>query len=358
MLFTYQHIENHPIYQLQEWLDDLFLNVWCKADPAVEYDIELLPSEIKKITLEIYNDDRIKKDYLYGPIQKVYTFFQALDDPIKDKLAKAYQDNNCIIDLCNSQNGCEPFRYKELEQINKNLKKVLKNFYKHLFTNVIHLKAVTSRTGKLEKHYKEFVTVNDEDKCPFCGINDLKGRYSNRKDAYDHFLPKSVYPFNSVNFLNLAPMCYDCNSSYKGPKDPLIRKDKITRRKAFYVYDKESPDIRLSIELLSKDIKSLTPEDIGLEITCTDSDEQVEAWNEIFGIEERYKKKCLSKNDGKFWYILATDEYEGFPDRVKAIYPKEEWIQKLIRSAETNKNAEANFIKAEFLKALQKAELV
>jgi hypothetical protein len=80
---------------------------------------------------------------------------------------------------------------------------ILEKFFKHLFTNVIKLKAITTRIGDIELHYKDFVKVNDEDRCPFCGINDLKGQYVERREAYDHYLPKDIYPFNSINFLNL-----------------------------------------------------------------------------------------------------------------------------------------------------------
>lgn len=358
MLFTYKHIENHAIYALQEWINDLFLNVWCQADPKVEYDIELLPDEIREVTEEIYHDSKITTDYLYGPIENVYKLFQGFDQGVKETLAKAYRDNNCIADLCQNKNGCDPFRYRELKEINEELNNTLETFFKHLFTNVMKLKAVTSRIGEIEIHYKDFVTLNDEDKCPFCGTNDLKGKYVERREAYDHYLPKDVYPFNSINFLNLAPMCYECNSSYKGTKDPLLKQDKTTRRKAFYPYDTEEPNIDLGIKINSKNIESLTPEDIHLTISAKGKEEEVATWMEVFGIEERYKARCLAKNDGKFWYQEATDEYDNLPDHVKAIYPKEQWVDKLIKSAKTNKYAQANFIKSAFLEACKESSIL
>jgi hypothetical protein len=78
MLFPYKFIENHNIYRLQEWMDDLFLNLWCTADSAIAYDIELLPQDLKDITLAIYYDGRITTDYLYGPIQRIYVIFKDL----------------------------------------------------------------------------------------------------------------------------------------------------------------------------------------------------------------------------------------------------------------------------------------
>jgi hypothetical protein len=110
--------------------------------------------------------------------------------------------------------------------------------------------------------------------------------------------------------------------------------------------------------LKKKDIDSLQLQDIDLTINSESNEEEIDSWKEVFGIEERYKEKCLSKNYGKFWYQEATDEYENLPEEVKTIYPKAQWVDKLIRSANTNKNAQANFIKAAFLKACKVSELV
>ena len=350
MLFPYKFVANHSIYTLQEWMDDLFLNVWCVADNAVPYDIELLPDVLKAVVMEIFNDNKIKIDHLYGPIEKVYKIFQGFDQPTKDSLALAYRHNNSVEDLCKQTNGCNPFLYAALTIINEDLSDELKSFYKNLFTSVIHLKAVTDRIGEIDNHYDEFVTENDEGKCPFCGINGLKGRYVSKRDAYDHFLPKGIYPFNSINFKNLSPMCYDCNSSYKGVKD-LIHLNTV-RRRAFYPFDATAnPNIQISIVFAKADINNLTPADITLTLTSAGQQAEVDSWKDVFGIEERYKAKCLEKNDGEYWFIQATDEYNNYPDKVKAVFTRQEWIQKLIDDAKESPLANGNFIKAEYLEA-------
>ena len=125
-------------------------------------------------------------------------------------------------------------------KINAELASELKAFCASLFTNVIGLKAVTSRFGEIREHYEAFVTVNHRERCPYCGYGTIMGRDRTRRDAYDHFLPKGTYPFNTVNFHNLAPMCHECNSSYKLEKDQ-IRKRGGDRRKAFYSYAEAHP---------------------------------------------------------------------------------------------------------------------
>ena len=350
MLFPYSYIANHSIYTLQAWMDDLFLDVWCTADPAVDYDIDLLPDDLKEITLAIYTDARITKDYLYGPIERVYIIFQGFNQLTKDILAQAYRNNNSIEDLCKQQNGCNPYLYTALQLVNAPLRTELEKFYKSLFTDVIHLKVVQDKIGKIDDHYDTFVTTNDERKCPFCGLNSIKGPNRTVRDAYDHYLPKDVYPFNSINFKNLAPMCHECNSSHKLRQDPITNPVTLLRRRAFYPYDTNNHyQVNINIGFNHTDISTLTENDITVTLTSATHQAEVDTWSAVFGIQERYKEKCASKTEGKYWYIQATDEYDNYPDKVKAVYTQPEWVQKMIDEANRNKYAAGNFIKSQYL---------
>lgn len=86
--------------------------------------------------------------------------------------------------------------------------------------SLLDLAALRAKIGDIDDHYQTFVQTNKAGKCPFCGINDLLGEYHSKREAYDHYLPKALYPFNSINFRNLVPACHHCNSSYKTSKDP------------------------------------------------------------------------------------------------------------------------------------------
>jgi len=39
--------------------------------------------------------------------------------------------------------------------------------------------------------------------------------------SVDHFFPKAKFPFLSVHPANLTPICHQCNSSFKGEKEPI-----------------------------------------------------------------------------------------------------------------------------------------
>ncbi|MBP1682539.1 MAG: hypothetical protein H6Q27_102 [Ignavibacteriaceae bacterium] len=79
MLFSYKYI-NHDITRLQDWIDFLFINVWCNA--SEEYSLELLNGcpELKEIAEEeAWKEDPTKKakDYITGPISVIYDLFRA-----------------------------------------------------------------------------------------------------------------------------------------------------------------------------------------------------------------------------------------------------------------------------------------
>ncbi|MEL6560102.1 MAG: hypothetical protein AAFQ94_18070 [Bacteroidota bacterium] len=355
MLFTYKYIDNHPIYKLQEWIDHLFLEVWCKADAAVDFDIDMLEDDLKEITLAIDHDERIKTDYFYGPIQEVYKLFQGFDAHTKTLLAKAYRHNNAVEDLCGQNGDCQPFYFKELTAISEPLHKALYNFNKHLFESVIKLKVVQEKLGcTMQDHYNDFMEENDEGKCPFCGIGDMKGIYESRREAYDHYLPKGLYPFSAINFRNLVPMCNDCNSAYKLSKDPLYNKEKKMRRKAFYPFAvNKHPKIEIKLGFKKQFTDDTQPEDLDIQLAAKDADEELSTWNDLFGIEERYKAKCLKKNEGKYWMQRILDEWRFYstdPDSNTSI---DRIVDKEIRIASTNLQAEANFLKVAFLEGVR-----
>jgi hypothetical protein len=356
MLFNYRYVQ-HDIDKFQSWLDHLVKTVWCRSGGA--YSLNLLHSDLKAVVDDIANDDRIKKDHLDGPIKTIDAIFQnQLTSVQRAQVGQWYDNNNDIEALCGNDPRKAPGTYDEIKKINAELEKALKKFCTSLFEEVIHLKAVTRRTAEIDVHYRAFVTVNDEGKCPFCGYNDIKGKDHTKREAYDHVLPKGTYPFNSVNFKNLAPMCHECNSSYKLQKNPLWHIDPLhkasdgVRRKAFFCYASMSTRISFSIALVSSDIDKLSPSDIRLTVAAPGRDEELESWMDVFGIEERYKAKICMKNDGKYWLVQALDEC------LNGGKTPQEIMEKIEQNAESTPWAEVNFLKRPFLHACRDAGLL
>lgn len=429
MLFPYKYVP-HSIDKLQKYIDFLFLEVWCKADG--EYNIERLNRcpELKDIVLDIYHDDKIKTDHLYGPIENIFNSFKKLSRKKRKTLRKWYAANSSIDKLCSNEPGYRGKHYKELEIFQKSFRltkhyfnklkdgkipndilskleclqnqafknekgflKVIETqigkkqtdnhkelilkhaifhddisaqlevFFKNLWENVLDLDVVKNRVGNIRGHYIAFMKQNDEEVCPFCGLNDLKGVYLSKRDAYDHFLPKHIYAFNSINFKNLAPMCHECNSSYKLQQNPLyvlphrdpLRSKENHRRKAFYPYLNEQVDISLSIHLKIRDIQHLTPDEIELTLSSADHQEEVETWMEIFGIEERFKEKCCKKNVGKAWVQTVTEEIQNVKELTGIDIQAKQWVEKIKNQCQHSLWHERNFLKKAFLEACERA---
>ncbi len=353
MLFNYRYV-THDIEKFQTWLDHLVKTVWCRNGGA--YSLSLLHADLKAVVEEIAIDDRITTNYLDGPIKAIDAIFQnQLTSAQRAQVSLWYDHNNDIDALCGNDPQKMPRTYAEIKVINADLEKALKAFCKSLFKDVIHLKAVTSRTAEIDAHYDAFVTENNEGKCPYCGYGDIKGQHHSKREAYDHFLPKGTYPFNSVNFKNLAPMCQECNSSYKLQKDPVRHIDPLhkakngKRRKAFYSYATVDPGISIKLTLTATNIDNLRPSDISIALDSPGREEEVGSWSDVFGIDERYKAKICAKNDGKYWIVQALDEC------LNGGKTPQEIIDKIEQNASSNPWAEANFLKRPFLRACKEA---
>lgn len=194
-----------------------------------------------------------------------------------------------------------PISYEDINNHYPDLEKALKSFYGQIYgsKSPFNLKIFGFLNEKLIAEYDDqFMLTNNKQVCPFCGINHLKGNNHSYREAYDHYIPKGLYPFNSLNFRNLAPMCHECNSTYKLTKVPIYENDekKINplqkennRSLAFFPYANEHPSIQFNIELKSNDISNLKPDEIDLSIASEGYDEQIDSWKRVFGMEERYK---------------------------------------------------------------------
>jgi hypothetical protein len=356
MLFNYRYV-NHSIEKFQVYLDHLVKEVWCKA--SCEFSLDLLYPDLQSIVLEIYNTEEDTTrgkigDWLYGPIKAIYDLFKNLDPAQRQQVSTWYDHNNDIEALCACDPDKPPATYTDIGAIDANLRTALEVFCKSLFTNVIHLKAVTARIGEIGGHYTAFVTENRIGKCPYCGYGDIKGQYHSYREAYDHYLPKNIYPFNSVNFRNLAPMCHECNSTYKLRKDPIRQTiaNGSKRRKAFYSYAEVDPSITVGVTLSAQHVADLLPQNLKLELASPGREEEVETWRDVFGIDERYKAKLCGESEGIAWLQQMVEERENVD------LTRDQLLAATFSYAERSPFADTNFLKKPFLMACQNAKMI
>jgi hypothetical protein len=174
----------------------------------------------------------------------------------------------------------------------------------------------------------------------------MKSKDYKGHDSYDHYFPKGTYPFNSINFKNLAPTCHECNSGYKSVKDPLSYNTKV-----FYPFSETKHNLQISLTLNTSNWQALEPKDVKLEIGPKELKDQITAWKDIYGIEERYKALCCAENDGQFWITQVFDECQNDGKTPLEMYDT------LKRQATNSPFAQNNFLKKPFVEACHQAGL-
>ncbi|AZB30571.1 hypothetical protein [Chryseobacterium balustinum] len=372
MIFTYKYID-HEIEKFQKILDFLFYDVWLFAEGT--FDVEKLNGNLilKDIYEHLGNVDYDPNDtsknqmgksayFFNSSIEKIFNEFAKIDDDgFKLELIDFYYKNNEIETLCGNKSKT-PISYKEIERKYPDLEKALNNFYSKLYgkESPFNLEIFGKLNNDLlPSHYKEFMTENDEGICPFCGIYPIDGIYVSTREAYDHFLPKAIYPFNSINFKNLSPMCHKCNSGNKSTHDPI---EHIKGRKlAFYPYSDSHPNIEIDFKLSNTGIKGgIKPSDYKLTINCNSNTEELNSWKRIFKIETkyntdgsieyygRYDEFICNKHSAKEWYEDILDHYENAQSLIE-ITDADKYYEKVLKATTRNPKSIKNMIKRKFL---------
>jgi hypothetical protein len=348
--------------KMQEYMDYIFFEVWYKAIYTQGgFSLELFNQklELKEIMEDFFQSSTVGGDLFYRSVEEIFYIFQTISSTQTNQLLAWYRANNNIEKVCQNDVDIAPITYSQLKEFHEPLHDRIKNLFKHLYGNkIIGLQAITKKIGDIDQHYHAFMLTNKKGKCPCCGLHSLKGVYHEKREAYDHYLPKGTYPFNSINFKNLIPICHECNSSYKLEKNPLYVVPNLTggRRKAFYLYCNHdiSIDITVHLNLTRKD--EIKPENIEIEFSSEGYEEELETWNEVFGIEERYKAECSAENDGLDWLEQITDDLENYDDTNKKI-SQVEMLETLRKAHRRKPFGEKRFLKLRFLEACQRVGL-
>ena len=361
MLFAYAYVP-HRMEKMQEFIDFIFFEAWCKAPEAGPFGLHLFDSntDLKEVITAFHYSDTKGANFFNSYVQRIYELFATLQPAQIQQMKGWYLGNNDLERVCNNDPAASLIRYVDLKAQHLALHNEIAAFFKGLYDDsLLTLKALKNVIGEIDDHYKEFATVNSLSKCPFCGLNDLLGAYHSKREAYDHYLPKSIYPFNTINFRNLVPACHHCNSSYKGSKNSAFKaKDPCNthrRRMLFYPYSTQPYRIDLQVTLQHADHENLTPNDIVLTFGPPELSDQIDTWKDIYGIEERYRAK-LCDNDAKAWVVEVLDEWR-WNEESAGTEGKDpsSYLRSIARHTERSPYVNINFLKNEFLQACKDA---
>lgn len=330
MLYTYKHI-THDFTKMHGYIEHLVLNVWCS--PSGNYSI----NKLQPAFIPIVNG--VNPKYLKNPIKNIYGICRGLSVQHRRVLKNGFKANNAIAELCKG-NGT-PLLYSQVQTFSPSLKTQLYTFFKNLYSKVPQIKAFKNVCGGIDNYYDELVGENE--KCPFCGISDILTKSHSKRDALDHYLPKDTYPFSSMNPENLAPICKTCNCTYKSTRSPIRRKNG-SKRKAFYPFSKTAVKLEIKAKFNCTSILKMKKDDVDLKITNSRHKEEIETWDELFGIKERYAIKMCS-GDARVWLDTMRFDFALNPKtRNKSFAGK-------LKMFEQNPIDDNNFLKVSYLNA-------
>lgn len=358
MLYFYKHVD-HDMDKMQKFIDFIFKNVWCKAPDGLEFSVELFESlpELKSIVSKAGYGIKAPESgkNFFNSVKDIYNLFAILGTDDIARITQWYTYNNDIEAAC-ANTQINMVRYKELCRAYPELGSALKKFFTNLWDHdALNIKAFKDIIHTKGEHFTKFREVNKNYICPFCGIERMKNMYDTAREAYDHYLPKSLYPFNSINFLNLVPACHACNSDYKLTNDPLYKGD--NRRKAFFPFAINNPQIKVSITFSHSDLSKITPQDVTIAYGPNAEQEEITTWREVYKIDERYKAVCCG-SEGKEWLQQILDEWEehrGDPQDDGRTPDK--FMERLEKDYQRNPFAETRFLKKAYLEACREKGL-
>lgn len=356
MHFPYRRI-HHQMETMHVFIEFIFFEVWCKA-PSTEYDVELFRGnpDLYSIINDLCREDlagKLKgsgKDF-YECVNSIYNDFKSLTDVQIQEYQRHFRANNNVKDLCAGGGTWTPVTYLLLTPPNPILNKKLETFFSKLYSSgFLGLKNTSAKIGTLKDYYREFVKTNDEGVCPFCGIYILDGVFDETRDAFDHYLPSSKYPFNSINLSNLAPSCSKCNSGYKLDEDPLHDKSG-KRRKAFYPFAENQSEIEITITIAPGKWDRLEDKDINIQFGPSTLAEEIETWDELFHVRQRYAALCCYKSGGKSWLNRIFVECKNYS------HTPYEMFQAELETCKENRWVELRFLRKPFLEGCDRAGL-
>jgi hypothetical protein len=299
MLYPFRYLNDHPIYGLHDNIVYFFEQLFLLDLPFFNEE-----KHLKNDFIEIAKQS--PKRFIKA-FEQIVIIYHSLPDDEKAILAKAFEANNAIEELCLGNSTA--YKY---DQIPHAIKENIKSFFDDLWIGYPQNSLVEEKFGNVKDHFDKLIDRTHQRAiiCPFCGLNPLKPSRALRRDDYDHFLSKGFYPFNSFNFRNLFPMCDECNTDEKHDTDTLF-KSNGNRRKIIYPYSTE-PAITITVSIVPQqeyDLDDLETYLSSLEnwtISHTHNGqftEYLESWDAVFNVSRRYKER-IKQFEREWWNWL------------------------------------------------------
>ncbi|BAY33702.1 hypothetical protein NIES2107_56030 [Nostoc carneum NIES-2107] len=225
------------------------------------------------------------KSKLHKALEKVIRYL-ARHSTMSAKIMDAFDHDIQFHQYLNDPN----FKFKYRGELSLTVQKIVKGllaaFYTDLlasgFPSIIHGQ---TQTFNRDKFISSFWSANSKlEVCPACD-RPRSPKVDNKvySDA-DHFFPKSIYPFLSVHYANLVPLCLDCNRSMKGDRDPIDDLSKEPLVNTFHPYT--NPAISQVDVIVSRD--QVGKRQVKIEDKVGMPSRRVASLNRVFKLEKQW----------------------------------------------------------------------
>lgn len=289
----------------------------------------------------------VNEDYLLKPLEVMYVSCKRLKPYQLRLLRKAVYCNNKIKELCEGR--LKPVHYSELSvalgKENDAFIEALRKFCYALYDNCLKRKIFVDSYEDVKNYYRNL--VERDSNCVMCGTTDvIDTELEETMSAFDHYLPRALYPFNSVNLDNLVPTCDKCNGKAKKAKDPLYKQKEPPYRqklqlRCFYPFSCTKYTIVVGVKFDTPFRQKMPKDDIHIALSCAKAQDKVDNWNRIYNIKERYR--ALVGNDN--YYKFYLNEYNNALAWSRT-------LEQMVKLRENNMEGDMNFLKVPFLKAV------
>jgi hypothetical protein len=222
------------------------------------------------------------KGILLKNFQSIFSITKTWTQAKRTALCESIRTSNEIEQVCEGNVSAT-----KAADISADIKDLLLLLFKQLYKDVLFGKYFKPNYGDRRSHYHNFRqhSNNGYPTCPACGIVAMHTWVDEITDQYDHYLPKDTYPFSSVNFQNLVPICRDCNSIEVKSNDDVLRHT----GKAFFPFDSNHQPIEFETKI-SKNAPEIKNIEWSVDYVCEEGKEdELTAWKATYKIEKRHK---------------------------------------------------------------------
>jgi hypothetical protein len=204
---------------------------------------------------------------------------EGLSNAELDSVSDALNMQNEISRLLSGECNCET-----IDELPVSVRRPIIDLFKFGFELLTDL-------GIRDSQYQVIYERTPSHVCPFCGC-ELFDAPGAPREALDHYLVESKYPFAAANLKNLIPMGNKCNSRYKLAQD-ILYDNEGRRRHSSYPYNIVDG---VQISLLRSEPFAGTDSLFPLpnwQVDFEPASEEVSTWDTVFQIEERLKRDVL-----------------------------------------------------------------